>query len=188
MHIASSCGTFVLRTTYLKIVPPESIDIDVTFESEEQQNDIINASFAFVAEQHAITYLSRSEHSRFMLETKLAKKSLPRESISQALDYLEEKKYLDNRRFAEAWLRNRTITKSEGRNRLSIELAKRGVNREIIKEVLDDFFIENDVNEVFEKAVNKLKRLGKSGEKLQQALLRQGFDWKLIKQLRKTGN
>ncbi len=186
MHIASSCGTFVLRTTYLKIIPPDSIDIDIKFESEEQQNDIIQASFSFVAEQHAITYLSRSEHSRLMLETKLSKKDLPRESISQALDYLEEKNYLDNRRFAEAWLRNRTITKAEGRTRLNIELAKRGVNREIIKDVLDNFFIENDINEVFEKAVEKQKRLGKSGDKLQQALLRQGFDWKLIKRLIST--
>ena len=186
MHIATSCGTFVLRTIYLKIIPPESIDIDVTFEQEDQQNDIIQAGFSFVAEQHAMNYLSRNEHSRLMLETKLAKKSLPREAVSQALDYLEAKNYLDNRRFAEAWLRNRTITKAEGRSRLSIELAKRGVTREIITEVLDNFFAENNVDEIFEKAVEKQIRLGKSGEKLQQALLRQGFDWKLIKNLIST--
>ncbi len=186
MHIATSCGAFIFRTTYLKIIPPDSIDIDVIFEQEEQQNDIIQAGFSFLAEQHAMNYLSRNEHSRLMLETKLAKKSLPREAVSQALDYLEAKNYLDNRRFAEAWLRNRTITKAEGRSRLSIELAKRGVARDIISEVLDDFFAENDVDEIFKKAVEKQKRLGKSGEKLQQALIRQGFNWKLIKNLFST--
>ena len=186
MHIATSCGTFVLRTCYLKIVPPESIDIDVTFNSEEQQNDILDASFAFIAEQHAVNYLSRSEHSRLMLERKLAKKNISQAATEQALNYLEQKNYLNNKRFAESWLRNRTITKTEGPTRLSSELAKRGVNRTIINEVLANFFEENDMDEVFTKAVEKQIRLGKSGKKLQQALFRQGFDWKLIKTLVST--
>ena len=186
MHIATSCGTFVLRTCYLKIVPPESIDIDTTFNSEEQQNDIIDASFAFIAEQHAVQYLARSEHSRLLLERKLAKKKLSQCAIEQALDYLEQKNYLNNKRFAESWLRNRTITKTEGPTRLRGELAKRGVNRETINVVLEDFFAENNVDELFKKAAEKQIRLGKSGKKLQQALLRQGFDWKLIKTLVST--
>ncbi len=180
LQIATSSGTFFLRLCYLSQINAENIDVNVCFD-EDEQTEIVDAALAFACEQKAISYLSRTEHSRFMLETKLYNKQHTKESIQKALDYLENRTFLDDRRFAQAWLRNRSITKAEGPSRLSIELAKRGVSRDIVNDVLSEYFEDNDVELLFKKALDKLQRLGKTGDKLRDALIRQGFDWKMIK-------
>ncbi len=182
MQLATSSGTFFLRLSYLSHIRLENIDVEVSID-EEDQKDIIEAALTFACEQKAVSYLARSEHSRFMLETKLFNKQHSKNSIKQSLDYLEARGFLDNRRFARAWLRNRSITKSEGPGRLQIELSKRGVSRDIINEVLEEYFSENNIEDLFNATVEKLMRLGKTGDKLQQALVRQGFDWKMIKKI-----
>lgn len=181
MQITNSDGAcFFLRTAYLSSVNPENIQCDARFNDEEDA-DIIAAAFAFAAEQQAVAYLGRSEQSRFMLETKLAKKRFERSAVTQALDYLEMRGFLDNKRFAQAWLRNRMITKTEGPVRLFGELVKRGVERSIATQAIDSLFETVCLEDVFNRATEKLQRLGKSGDALVQALIRMGFDQKMIK-------
>lgn len=181
MQITDSTGaSFFIRTVYLCCVDSEQIDYGAVFD-EEETSDLMNAGFAFAAEQQAMSYLARCEQSRFMLEAKLAKKSHERVAVQVALDYLEERRLLDDSRFAEAWLRNRMITKAEGPSRLTAELSKRGVDRNTARDAVAEFFKTVSIDDLFERSVEKLTRLGKSGDKLEQALLRLGFDRKHFK-------
>jgi len=181
MQITDSSGaSFFIRTVYLCCVDSERIDCGAVFDDEET-SDLMNAGFAFVAEQQAMSYLARCEHSRFMLEVKLSKKAHERQAVQVALDYLEQRNLLDDYRFAEAWLRNRMITKAEGPSRLAAELAKRGVDRNTPRATIDEFFETVSIDEFFKRALEKLQRLGKSGDKLEQALLRLGFERRYFK-------
>ena len=83
-------------------------------------------------------------------------------------------------RFATAWLNTRKINHFEGRSRLAAELAARGIEREVAGQALDEFFTENDEDEICRKAYEKLSK-SKSGEKLTAALMRAGFSLKQIK-------
>lgn len=169
-----------MRPAYLELVLPEELVCGAVFE-EEKFNDIVQAGFAFAAERDALSFLGRSEHCRAMLEAKLAKKGHAAAAVQKALNRLEEKKLLDDYRFACAWLHNRLISKAEGPSRLAGELAKRGLKRQVIDAALTELAENVSTDELFKRAVDKLRRSGKSGKKLEDALLRKGFDYRLIK-------
>lgn len=74
MELTASGGpSFFIRTDYLVSVAPEKLCCGAFF-SDEETEDIVQAGFAFAAERQALSFLNRSEHSRFMLELKLAKR------------------------------------------------------------------------------------------------------------------
>ena len=87
---------------------------------------------------------------------------------------------MSDARFATAWLNTRRINHYEGRSRLSAELAARGIARDVANAALDEFFSENDEDEICRKAYEKAAKT-KSGDKLTAALIRQGFSIKQIK-------
>ncbi len=171
---------FYVRFEYLNF--PEHALLEVQSEySVEVYNDLVQAGLAFAAERKALEYLNRSEHSRFGLSRKLRDKGHDETAIAKACDYLESKNWLSDRRFAESFLRNRSITRAEGRSRLLGELTSRGVDRHIANEALDAFFDEKDETQILERAVDKLRRQGKKEEALERSLLRLGFSYKDIK-------
>ena len=83
-------------------------------------------------------------------------------------------------RYASAWLNTRRVNHYEGRSRLAAELAARGIARDVANKALEDFFNENDEDELCRKAYAKASKT-KSGDKLTAALIRQGFTLKQIK-------
>ena len=188
MKIVTSDGlSFFMRSDYLQSVAPQNIVAGADF-TDDEADDIVQAGFAFAAERQALSFLNRSEHSRYMLECKLEKKGHAKQAVKKALDRLEEKKLLDDLRFAQAWLHNRLITRAEGPLRLSGELANRGVKRDLIDKALTALFENVGVDELFARACAKLERSGKSGKKLEDALIRKGFDLRSVRSIRSIGD
>lgn len=83
----------------------------------------------------ALRLLSRSEHSRRGLEQKLLSRGFQPEDIRRALDRLQEEGALNDRRFAEEWIRSRLRKHPEGRALLELGLQKRGVDEDVAREV-----------------------------------------------------
>lgn len=175
-------SAFFIRPDYLTTISPLSIKPDAEF-TEEQEEEIIDAGFATSAEAKAVDYLSRAEQCRFKLTQKLIEKGFEKKHIDMALDYLESKNYLNDRRYTESFLHLRKINHLEGRIKLTKELQNRGINREIIKDCLDQFFLENNEEELCIKAMKKMQKKGKSGEKLENALFNAGFPYNMIRRL-----
>ena len=76
----------------------------------------------------AVSYLSRREYSRRELGEKLRRLGSEDDAkVDEVLDYLEEKGYLSNERFAEQFLRAKASR--YGQSRLRMELRQRGGNR-----------------------------------------------------------
>lgn len=171
---------FFIRTTYLKIVKPEDILENSCFSGEEEA-DIVTAGLVYAAESKAVDYLSRSEQSRFSLTKKLLNKNYEKEHIAPALDFLEEKNYLSDLRFARAWLNSRKINHSEGRVKLAAELAFRGIDKETSKSALDEFFAENSEFELCKKDFEKASRTCDSEEKIIRRMISHGFSYSMIK-------
>lgn len=177
----NSVNSFYLRTNYLENL---NINFDIEVElTKTDFEDCMNAGLAYAAEKKAMEYLGKTEHSRFLLKNKLLKKDFNLNYIEKALDYLEEKRYLDDSRFAMAFLRNRAITHYEGRNRLLQELLQRGVEKKIATEQIQVFFEEKDEFEIAKKALEKLRRIGKKDEKLYAAMERLGFTNRVIREI-----
>lgn len=191
-YIGSDCvkctfsgGTsFYVRLEYLLTCPPEKVAAGAEL-TEEEFSDLMDAALSYAAERDAVAYLERSEHSRFLLKTKLLKKKHSAASIERALDYCEERNWLSDSRFAGAWLRSRAITHIEGRIRLQGELAARGVSRQVAQEALDEFFEAESEEDKCIRAREKLIAQGKEGDALLRALARKGFSEKIIRKSEK---
>ena len=171
-------SAFFVRKEYLPEGIFERLDVRVEFDDEEADS-LMDAGLTCAVELKAVSYLARAEQSRFGLTRKLIEKKYDKKYVEAALTYLEGRGYLSDLRFATAWLNTRKINHYEGRSRLSAELAARGIAREVANKALDDFFTENDEEEIFRKAYEKLSK-SKSDEKLTAALLRAGFTMKQI--------
>ena len=171
-------SSFYIRKDYLPEGVFERIDVGVEF-SEEEADCLMDAGLTCAVELKAVAYLARAEQSRFGLTRKLIEKKYDKKYVEAALTYLEGRGYLSDLRYATAWLNTRKINHYEGRSRLAAELAARGIARDVATAALDEFFTENDEDEICRKAYEKLSK-SKSGEKLTAALMRAGFTLKMI--------
>ena len=174
-------SAFFVRKEYLPEGLFERIDVGLEFDDEETDS-LLDAGLTCAVELKAVGYLARAEQSRFGLTRKLIEKKYDKKYVEAALTYLEGRGYLSDLRFATAWLNTRKINHFEGRSRLAAELAARGIARGVANKALDEFFTENDEDELCRKAYEKLSK-SKADEKLIAALLRSGFSMKQIKSI-----
>jgi len=173
-------SAFFLRTEYLTLLTEEELFLLEGSVSDENGEDILNAALCYSAEVAAMSYLARAEHCRFGLYQKLIKKGIEKNAVNKALDYLESIQYLDDERFAGAWLRSRSIDHYEGRKKLSSELASRGVDKEAAGNALNEFFESHDQLEICAKAYHKILRTQKDENKIKASLMRNGFSYNEI--------
>ena len=88
---------------------------------------------------------------------------------------LEERGYINDRRFAETWVENRNITKGSSFKKLRLELAQKGISQSVIEEVLAETD-RDDVAELRKIIARKAKKYPDE-QKLIQYLMRQGFNY-----------
>ena len=174
-------AAFYIRKEYLPNVDFSLIDVGNEFTGSDE-DEILDAGLASVVELKAITYLARAEQSRFGLTRKLVAKEYEKKYIDMALTYLESKNYLNDGRFALAWLHGRRINHYEGRTKLKAELASRGIGRDVAAKAIDEFFEEYDEMEICCKAYEKFIKKGKTDDKLVSAMMTAGFTYKQIKE------
>lgn len=175
----SSGSCFFIRLNYLASVSSERIKIDEVF-SEEELDELMDAGLAYSAERVAMSYLGRSEQCRFLLSQKLKRKGFEDSSIKTALDFLEMQGFLSDARFAQAWLRIRSINHVEGKIRLLSELMSRGIDRNIANAAVEEYFVDIDEESLFAKAADKCRKMGKKGPCAENYLRKKGFSQRQI--------
>lgn len=185
---ADTGAAFYLRAAYLRFVAVDELFPGAEI-LEAAEDDVLASGLAFAAERAAVSLLERSEQCRAGLSKKLLSRGFEKNAVAAALDYLEGRDFLSDGRFARAWLNGRRIAKAEGKTRLLAELASRGISREVSQKAVAEFFEENDEGEICERALKKMLRQKKSGEKLVAAMQRAGFSLKMIQQtIEKNGD
>ena len=181
VQVTLSMGSsFFVRSCYLQLLPVQDMVVGRQL-SDEELDDLVTAGLTFAAEKAAVAYLERAEHSRSLLIIKLKKKGHGDGAIAGALDYLEERVYLSDLRYAQAWLRNRSINHAEGRSRLLCGLLVKGIDRRLANQALDEYFEGVDQQQLLDRAIEKCRRLGKSVEATEKYLVRKGFSYKDFK-------
>ncbi len=156
---------------------------DAGYLTQEETEDVLNASLIYKTELAAMAYIARAEQSSFGLTQKLIKKGYTLSSIKVALDYLKSVNYLNDERFASAWIRTRCLNHVEGKNKLLAELMSRGIDKETAQKALDDFFCDKDELEMCAAAYRKCIRTVKDEQKIYSSLMRKGFSYSQIKQV-----
>lgn len=132
--------------------------------------------------ERALDLLSRRDHSRLELRQKLCQKGGDRDEVEGLLEDFERLGYLDDRRFAENFVRYRS-GKAWGRRRYQQELFKRGVVADIIAEVLESCpEIDREAqDEKLRRLVERETQKGKPADKIAASLARKGFSQPAIR-------
>ncbi|MGL4981843.1 MAG: regulatory protein RecX [Treponemataceae bacterium] len=180
VKVTTSLGSsFFLRTSYFEKIKKE--DFYERVYSSDEVADLLHAGETFAAEQKAVAYLARCEQCKLLLFRKLLKKNCSEKAINAAFSFLESKNYLSDERFARSWLKNRSIHKTEGKNRLFAELIKKGINKNIINTCLEEFFSEHSEDALLESALQKYQSKNLSEKKIYERLIRKGFSYSQIR-------
>lgn len=88
---------------------------------------LVDADVRFRIRDTVLRALARRAHSRRELVDRLYRKEFPGRLIHETLDRLEEIGLVDDRAFAEAYVRDRLRLRPRGRRALRAELARKGV-------------------------------------------------------------
>ena len=140
------------------------------------------------AQDYALKLMSYRERSREEIQVRMKRKGFEKDVIEEVLRYLESQKYLDDRRFAEVWAYDR-LRKNYGRWRVILELREKGVNQEIIDEVVKEIY--SAVDEIG-MALDLVNRKGYNLESTQDKgvarrasgfLRRRGFSFSVIREV-----
>ncbi len=142
------------------------------------------ADFAFTREK-ALELLSLRDHASGELRTKLFQKGYQKDAIAAAIDYLREKNYVNDTRFAELFSQELIQRKQLGPMKVKEKLFQRGVSTDIINDILSNYDHEKQLENCryhFQKKF-KSKRLLESKEERSKAiryLQGKGFGWDVI--------
>lgn len=156
--------------------------------SENQIDALIKENQMFAVKQKAFRHLGRRLLSENELRLKLKLKKYDENIIEEIIEDLKEKKYLNDIEFANVFSQENIKNKFWGKNKVKAELMKRGINNEIISQVLSEKFPEgNDLANAVELAEKKYKLLSKRSldqkkikEKLITFLFSKGYDYEVI--------
>ncbi len=151
---------------------------------EESIAGLKRRSRLYEAENKAISFLSRSLHSARTLRLKLIKRGFDPDIVDEILKRLMEQGHVDDRLFAEEWLRIRFMKHPEGRMALISGLRKRGVPREIVEWAVNSFFTPEMEEECARRFVERLrKRSSPSKEELSDKLYSRHFRARVIREI-----
>jgi regulatory protein len=129
----------------------------------------------------ALSYVVRRMRSEWELHDYFRRKGYDPELDEQIMAKLAKLGFVDDAKFAEAWVRNRRLLKATSKRRLAQELKQKRISDEIIDKVL----VEDEADEraVLSELVAKKRRQLKYHDnlKLMQYLARQGFSYDDIK-------
>ena len=129
----------------------------------------------------AVDLLSRRDHSKKELVEKLRQKGHGEYAL-QATEKLEDYGYLDDRRFAHSFAQELIRLKAYGKKRIEQELYRKGIDRDIISEVISECdFSSERLTELIERKYSRYLSDEKGINKTVNALLRFGYSYSEIR-------
>jgi regulatory protein len=149
--------------------------------SGEELEGLKDTAAADKAYDRALNYISLRRRSEWEIRDYLKRKDSPPTLVNLIVNKLSISGYVDDVKFAEAWVRNRRLLKATSQRRLSQELHAKRVNDEIVRQVLAKD--ETDETEVLTELIAKKRKQTKYQDnlKLMQYLARQGYNYDDIK-------
>ena len=156
------------------------IDIGREFDDEEL-HDLIESSNERRAKEKALWLISYRSHSKKELRDKISR-TCDRQSAEKAVERMEELGLVNDRDYAERCAQPLIFTKHMSKRGAAMELRRKGIESEIIDEVLDDIEVDEreQIQAVIERKYPKI-----DDEKIRRravaALQRLGYGWEDIK-------
>lgn len=168
-----------------KVIAPEDID-KILFEAEVGK--LMERMYRwFALRQHSEKevrdyFRVKSQESRVK-----GKEEISQLVIDATIEALKKKGLLNDLEFAKAWVEARRKSKQKGMRAIKAELFQKGIDKEIIEEVIRVESLESSEEELAKLALEKKMKVWKNldPKKLYQKsiefLLRKGFEYEVVK-------
>jgi len=156
---------------------------------EEEIEQIEKEEVVAKAFNAAVNFLKNRERSRKEIKDKLKTKDYSENVIEKVLEKLERLDIVNDKRFAEMFVRDRMKLKPKGKKVLSLELAQKGIDKNIIEEVLQDLLGGDSELELAKRVLGKVEKkyAGLEGrekkDKIIKYLLSKGFAYNIIEEI-----
>ena len=163
-----------------KIIPNLELD-ESEIEKLTQKQNIIDAK------QTAFNFVSFKPRTTRQVEQKLREKGFSEVSRRSTIEFLVEFGLLNDEEYAMNFIAAYLINKPSGKQKISFELQKKGIDKELINSVLKKSFPDDAVTLAVKSGEKKLRMLtNKDGVKKRNSLITflqgRGFDWDTIKE------
>lgn len=168
---------------YFKIKNKEWDSYDIGQDMSDSQYDFFYKEYALKrCRFKAIDLLSRSDKCEQELRKKLMESHFYYEVVNETINFLKEKKYIDD----EVYVANYILYKSGKKSKIQIanSLKMKGISSDIIEAVISENYSLDDEKDVVRKYIKKLKNKDEVSEtdisKLKMTLLRKGIEMSII--------
>ena len=151
--------------------------------SEELWLEIRNGILAKRAKKRAMHLLEKMDRTEKQLRDKLTENGYPNDLVDEAVEYVRSYHYIDDRRYAENYIRYRQESKS--RILLKNELLRKGISSQIIDEAMEAEYHMDPRTLIDQwlkkKGYSSSEQDSEKERKIGQFLLRKGFSWEDIR-------
>ena len=156
--------------------------------SNEIFDEIVNEILPKRAKLRAMNLLKDRDLTEHSLRGKLKEGYYPEDSIRIAIEYVKSYGYIDDRRYAQNYVNFKSVSKS--RYQIKNLLLQKGLDKDLISEVCDEYYENSDNNEnsesklieklIFKRKVDIINITREDKSKLLGYLTRRGFRIDLI--------
>lgn len=138
------------------------------------------------AQNYALNLLSFRARSEKEIAERMAQKGYEPFIIDKTIAYLKEQGYINDKAFAEAFIKDKSELNGYGRNRIRWELYKKGVSRELVDELLEEVVTPDEEYEKAKMLAERKMKLWQKDpkpvqyRKLSGLLARKGYPFDLV--------
>lgn len=141
----------------------------------------------------AIKYITIRLRSKKEISDYLLKKNFSSEIVIAAINKLEKNKYLDDDKFASAFIKDKLNFTTMGDYKIKLELSRLGVASDIIEKninMIDQELLEAKIKKIIEKDIQKNKKYNSRElkNKIYSHLLSQGYSQSIVINIINTYN
>lgn len=156
--------------------------------SDDIYTHLLTENQKYKINHSALNFLGRRIHSAYELKNKLRKKKFDNELIDEVINSLKSSGLLNDQEFADRFTAELILRKKSGINKIKAELIKRGIDRNIISNLLNSLDTGNNqveqAKEIASKKLATLKKRIDDKNKLKQRiysfLFSKGYDYDTI--------
>jgi regulatory protein len=155
--------------------------------AEDKINEIKEYDEFNFGKKIAFRFLNYKPRTEKELRKKLKENKISEKSTEKVISVLKNLKYLDDGHFAKMYLEEKLANNPKGKRLIAIKLAEKGINKEVISNVIDSQYSEDKeiekARDVLKKYLKKVKAKSESDKKHKcfRHLLSKGFDYEIVK-------
>ena len=135
------------------LLSQHALRVGQAVDAERYLESLRRDAYPFALEK-AVKLLSQRDYSRHQLEDKLLQSGYDEETVDKVADFMVKRRFLDDRRYAEALLKRKQG--KSGTNRIAMELRAKGVDQELAAQTLAQFSQDDELEAARAQAVRYL--------------------------------